>query len=382
MSELPPEIREAIGQSVPVKPSPLKASLVKGMAIVLPALITIAIFFWAWGVVRDYAVETIIRGIDAAAIFAPPESTLLPEEVTHDKLLKKSAVDESSPDEQYWKTPDGAVYRFPGDETSKLEDGETPDDESRVVYLRKGESYSGLMVLSALMNQRRSYDYEAGRVTSYSVIEYVIAIVLTIVLVIFLGIFARNYFGKQIVGVVDRVMQGLPVVSLVYPYAKQVVDFFFTDHKPIEFDAVVAVEWPREGCWQLGFVTGSGMKALTKGTNGRTHTTVFLPMSPIPMTGFTVFVPSEQVLQVDISVEEACMIILSGGVLTPPEQQPSAKTRVEADDFERRMSVAREERQRVSARAEARAAAGTSIRKTQRLKRDDLVEADEASDEK
>src|SRR5690606_6820555 len=184
-----------------------------------------------------------------------------------------------------------------------------------------------------------------------TVSEYVIAVIVTIVLIILIGFFARNIIGRQLVSTTDRIMKRVPVVNLVYPYAKQVVDFFFAEQKQIEFDHVVAVEWPREGCYQLGFVTSDGLRSLTTET-GHAYTTVFVPMSPLPMTGFTVFVPADQVAQVDLSVEDAVMVILSGGVLTPPNQQGfgigSRKSDEAAEEWKRRIEAARTERGRMN----------------------------------
>ncbi|MCA8939693.1 MAG: DUF502 domain-containing protein [Planctomycetes bacterium] len=366
---------------------PFKSALIKGLAILLPALITIAIFAWAWGVLRDYAVVVIIKSLDSIEFMEAPEELLVPERLLAEKKIPYDELDTSQELEQVWITPDNLVYRFAGKRPAKPislteANADTKNTEStkerearlalenpRVVYLLPDTKYSILDLVSAELNQQRDYDYGTRSVLTYSFVEYLIAIFITIILIILLGILAKNYFGKQAVGLADRVFSRVPVFNLVYPYAKQVVDFFFSDQKQIEFDAVVAAEWPREGCWQLGFVTGAGMKTLTEGTNGITHTTVFIPMSPIPMTGFTVFVPKEQVLKVDITVEEACMIILSGGVLTPPAQVTKPNVELDAE-FKKRVSAARDERKTMTARS------------TQMIARQEKGEADSESDAK
>lgn len=331
------------------RPSIFRNKLLKGLGVLLPALITIAVFFWAWGVIRDYAIESVIRVVDSAKWFPGPDSLDKPVGVTTVTFAEVARVSDK---DQYWVTPDRMIYRQPAGRRAIHDPEHTEvNSDTRVVYLDPAGDYSLFQVVSAYLNQQRNYDYGAGTVRTYTVSEYLIAVVVTIVLIILIGFFARNIIGRQLVSTTDRIMKRVPVVNLVYPYAKQVVDFFFAEQKQIEFDHVVAVEWPREGCYQLGFVTSDGLRSLTTET-GRAFTTVFVPMSPLPMTGFTVFVPAEQVEQVDLSVEDAVMVILSGGVLTPPDQQGagvgSRKSDEAAVEWKRRIEAARTERGQVN----------------------------------
>lgn len=316
--------------------SAIRRALTKGLAILLPALITIAIFAWAWGVLRDYAVVVIIDGIDLVQVFEAPDSLVASAEDQGSRIENVAAEPTTKNEARIvWLTPDGTLYSI---------SRPSPLEEYRQVWLLPGERYSAFQLLGAYTNQQRSFDYSSGAVRQYATAEYIVAVLLAIVLVIVIGIFARGFFGKQFTALIDGLLKRIPVVNLVYPYAKQVVDFVFSEDKPIEFDAVVAVEWPREGCWQIGFVTGSGLKTMTDQV-GTGHTTVFVPMSPIPMTGFTVFVPRDQVMEIDITVEEACMVILSGGVLTPPDQQSKVKSE-RAERWNKAISQARVERAR------------------------------------
>jgi uncharacterized membrane protein len=331
------------------KRSPIRALLLKGLGVLLPALITIAVFFWAWGVIRDYAIETVIRVVDSAKWFNGPDDLYKPAGISTVTFAEVARV---SDQDQYWVTPDRMVYRQPAGRRGPADpehEGTTP--KTRVVYLDPDGDYSVLQVVSAYLNQQRHYDYGIGSVRTYTVSEYVIAVIVTVVLIILIGFFTRNIIGRQLVSTTDRVMKRVPVVNLVYPYAKQVVDFFFSEQKQREFDHVVAVEWPREGCYQLGFVTSDGLKTLTTQT-GHAYTTVFIPMSPLPMTGFTVFVPADQVEQVDLSVEDAVMVILSGGVLTPPDQQGAGLKKGDGEEanaeWQRRIDAARTERVRLN----------------------------------
>jgi uncharacterized membrane protein len=112
----------------------------------------------------------------------------------------------------------------------------------------------------------------------------------------------------------------VPVVKQVYPYVKQVVDFLFSDDSPMEFNRVVALEYPRKGLWSVGFVTGDSLRTLRE-SSGKA-VSVFIPSSPTPFTGYTITVPVEELIEMPISVEEAIRFAISGGVLIPDHQIP------------------------------------------------------------
>jgi len=341
------------------KPGMLRGSLVKGVSILLPALITVAIFFWGWGILRDYVVVSIIRLIDTPEFFSPTEDTLMNDAQITAALgelkgnpLEGKKLDLSNPAvrgealnvivdrsasptkmKPFWETPSGSIYRI------------DPKRGHQNVFLQPDETYSILTIGSAEFSQQRDYNTASGGVENYTRFEYIVAVALAILLIVLLGGFARNYIGRHLVALFDRVLNKVPVVRLIYPYAKQVVDFFFTEEKPIEFDSVVAVEWPSGG-YQLAFITGAGLKSLTAVVE-EPMVTVFVPMSPLPMTGFTLYFPVSKVIEVNMTVEEAFMVVLSGGVLAPPAE--SMMRAINREDWQRRMDVAQEERRKIFA---------------------------------
>jgi uncharacterized membrane protein len=111
----------------------------------------------------------------------------------------------------------------------------------------------------------------------------------------------------------------LPVVSNVYSSVKQVTDFFLSERN-LEYNRVVAVEYPRRGIWSLGFVTSDSFLELTAAA-GEPLLTVLMPTSPMPMTGFTVNVPRSEVLDLNVTLDQAFQFCLSCGVLVPPQQR-------------------------------------------------------------
>lgn len=146
-----------------------------------------------------------------------------------------------------------------------------------------------------------------------------VGLVLAAVIVLFLGYLASGFLGRSLISGFDRALTRIPLVRSVYPYTKQLVDFFLSDNE-LEFDTVVAAPYPSEGVWAIGFVTGGGLKTVHEELEG-TYLSVFIPTSPMPMTGFTVFLDAKKLIPLDITVDEALRVTVSAGVLVPESER-------------------------------------------------------------
>ncbi|MBI4713175.1 MAG: DUF502 domain-containing protein [Planctomycetes bacterium] len=148
----------------------------------------------------------------------------------------------------------------------------------------------------------------------------VIGFPIFIIIIYMVGVFTATLVGKHLFKDVEGwIMNRFPLVKEVYPYAKQFIDTFISTDKKTEFKAVVAFQYPRPGVYAVGFVTADGLKDLREHT-GKKIITVFLPTSPAPFTGFTLFMPADEVVHLNMTIDEAIRIIMSGGVLVPPHQ--------------------------------------------------------------
>ena len=148
-----------------------------------------------------------------------------------------------------------------------------------------------------------------------------VGLVSSVLLVLTLGSFAGGLLGRTLLARGDSILARVPLVRSIYPYAKQLVDFFLAE-RSFDFDTAVAVPYPRKGVYSLGFVTSSSFETLRRAT-GKNLITVFVPTSPMPMTGYTFFIPAEEVIPLPITVDEAVRVIVSGGVLIPPQEMPA-----------------------------------------------------------
>lgn len=147
-----------------------------------------------------------------------------------------------------------------------------------------------------------------------------IGLPIALVITFLVGLALASFIGRHLMAFLERVVVNLPVIKTIYPYAKQFADFVKPDaQKKQEFKRVVAVEYPRKGIYSIGFVTSDEFPLL-QAKSGKRCVAVFVPSSPAPFTGFLIYVPEEETLDLGITVDEALPILISGGVLTPKKQ--------------------------------------------------------------
>jgi uncharacterized membrane protein len=142
-----------------------------------------------------------------------------------------------------------------------------------------------------------------------------IGLAIAIIAVYILGRLVGGYIGPRVYKRIEGLFIRLPLVKQVYPSVKQVVDFFVAD-KPVKFNSVVMVQYPSKGIWSMGFLTGPGIQAVAAAGES---VTVFIPSSPAPFTGWTITVARRDLVELDITVDEAIRYLVSAGVLAPQQ---------------------------------------------------------------
>lgn len=141
---------------------------------------------------------------------------------------------------------------------------------------------------------------------------------MAIVAMYFIGRFVTARIGKWFVRKVEGILVRVPLVRNVYSTVKQVTDFVLSERE-VEFQRVVALEYPRAGSWTLGFVTGEGMLDCSAVVR-EPMVTVLVPTSPVPAGGFTVMVTKSSVIDLNLTIDQAVQFVVSCGVLIPPHQ--------------------------------------------------------------
>ena len=142
-------------------------------------------------------------------------------------------------------------------------------------------------------------------------------LVVTILVILAVGVLSVHFFGRVLFRVIEFWLSRLPFIRKIYPAVKQLAEFIFNeDSRATAFRRVVLVPYPRPGAYSLAFVT----KETTTQVTGKSQTllTLLLPNPPSPFTGPIIFVPIEDAIPLDLSVEDAVKLIMSGGVVSAP----------------------------------------------------------------
>ena len=275
-----PDEPESILDKPPPEPRPFRRAVFRGMAVMLPPLLTVVIILWITGTVNTYVLQPVknfTRNRWAAQIekvyetppaagkhVQLPNKEYVPQSV-HDEVQKRLADDQKMP------TTGSGVYR-------------------RYVEMKYLHPWRVVVVFIALF----------------------------ILLMYFLGRFLAAGMGRFLYRIFENIIHRVPVIRSVYGSVKQVTDFVLSDNQ-VEYNRVVAVEYPRKGIWSFGMVTGESMLDI-KNAAGEEVLSVLIPTSPAPVTGYTVTVKKSEAIDLNITIEQAFQFIVSCGVVVPPHQ--------------------------------------------------------------
>ena len=137
--------------------------------------------------------------------------------------------------------------------------------------------------------------------------------------ILLIGLMARNIVGRWLLEFGEGTLTRIPLAGSVYKTLKQLLETFLRDNSS-RFRRVVLVEYPREGLFSVGFVTGEVGPSLQSDLQ-QPLLSVFIPTAPNPTTGWYTLVPEQSVRELDISVEEAFRTIISAGIVNPDERE-------------------------------------------------------------
>ena len=132
------------------------------------------------------------------------------------------------------------------------------------------------------------------------------------------GFLTRNLVGRRVIRAGERIMDRIPLVSKIYRAVQQIRDVFVSREGTV-FQQVCIVEYPRKGVYAVGFITSSEQGIVHDAVDKKLHS-VFVPTTPNPTSGFLLYFSPEEIIPLDISVEDAMKLIISGGAYLPGSQ--------------------------------------------------------------
>jgi uncharacterized membrane protein len=140
-------------------------------------------------------------------------------------------------------------------------------------------------------------------------------VLLTLAIVTLTGLVAANFIGQRLLAYWERLLARIPVVRSIYYGVKQVTDSLLASNGQ-SFRKAVLLQFPRAGCWTIGFVTGKPGGEVEQHLPGDS-VGVFIPLTPNPTAGYFLLVPASEVIELEMSVEEALKYIISMGIVPP-----------------------------------------------------------------
>ncbi|MFG0292761.1 MAG: DUF502 domain-containing protein [Phycisphaerales bacterium JB050] len=258
---------------------------VRGLVILLPSLLTLAILLWAYNFLKTNIAEPINWAVRQVVIQAVPQ--IYEHEIDRPSwyLVDREEISERMP----------RNYRNVAD---------LPDGVRRTI------------VSTVRTEQFTQYWKDRWYLQG-------IGFVVAITGVYLAGVLVGNYLGRRLYLRFESWLIRIPIIKQVYPSVKQIVDFLIGEDNSSKLPTsgrVVLVEYPRKGIYTVGLLTGGTLKSIER-IAGEPSVTVFIPSSPTPFTGYTINLASSEVYPIDISFDEAIRFVVSAGVLVPLREQ-------------------------------------------------------------
>jgi len=196
---------------------------------------------------------------------------------------------------------------------------DSPTERSGIKTRLKNYFITGLLVLIPISLTIYILKILIGLVEDFSPIKLPIpgmGLIITIGIVVATGFIATSFIGRWLVNLGEKFLYRIPIVKNIYQGAKQLSNAVFAP-KGDKFRSVVLLEYPRKGLYSLGFVTGD-TKGVMQDKTQKKMVNVFVPTTPNPTSGFYLMVPEDEVIRLNMNVEDAFKVLISGGLYYPP----------------------------------------------------------------
>ncbi|NSX55124.1 DUF502 domain-containing protein [Parasulfitobacter algicola] len=143
-----------------------------------------------------------------------------------------------------------------------------------------------------------------------------VGVIIFLIFTIFVGWVAKGLIGKSLIRWAEHLVQRTPVVRSIYGGVKQIAETVFAQ-SDTSFDKACLIEYPRRGIWAVGFISTSTKGEILERGGAESMTSVFVPTTPNPTSGFLLFFPTEDIIELDMSVEDAAKLVISAGLVYP-----------------------------------------------------------------
>ena len=156
-----------------------------------------------------------------------------------------------------------------------------------------------------------------------------VGVVVFLVFATLVGWLAKGLIGRSFIKYAENLVNRMPVVRSFYSGIKQIAETVFAQQER-SFEKACMIEYPRKGIWAIGFIstTAKGEIAERNSSEGP-MVSVFVPTTPNPTSGFLLFFPKADIVELDMSIEDAAKLVISAGLVYPPAKKTSSKSTIE-----------------------------------------------------
>lgn len=150
-----------------------------------------------------------------------------------------------------------------------------------------------------------------------------LGLLVLLALIFIIGIIARNFIGRKILNIGDYIVTHIPLLNRIYIAIQEISEAIFSEKREL-FKKAVLIEYPRKGCYSIAFFT-QDTKGKIQDTLEDDVVSIFIPTTPNPTSGFLLFIPKKDVKNLDMTVEDALKLVISGGSIHIKEKDELEK---------------------------------------------------------
>ncbi|WP_294612137.1 DUF502 domain-containing protein [Roseovarius sp.] len=152
-----------------------------------------------------------------------------------------------------------------------------------------------------------------------------IGVIIFLIFTVVVGWIAKGLIGRSLIIFAESLVNRMPVVRSIYSGVKQIAETVFAQSES-SFEKACLIQYPRKDIWAIGFISIEAKGEINeKAQSGSKLISVFVPTTPNPTSGFLLFFPREDVIELDMSIEDAAKLVISAGLVYPGQAKPGKK---------------------------------------------------------
>jgi len=155
-----------------------------------------------------------------------------------------------------------------------------------------------------------------------------VGVVVFLVFATLVGWLAKGLIGRSFIKYAENLVNRMPVVRSFYSGIKQIAETVFAQQER-SFEKACIIEYPRKGIWAIGFISTTAKGEIAdRNSSNSPMVSVFVPTTPNPTSGFLLFFPKKDIIELDMSIEDAAKLVISAGLVYPPAKKAAQKDKI------------------------------------------------------